>query len=244
LALPIGVQAQENVRRAEPVNPGLSYETSPGGSNGTLMQRTVLVDPNKRLGVGDQVAIEIVEDREGPTSRLITATGDLEVPPLDRVHVAGKTTTEAAAEIKRLLELDYYYTATVKLSIDRVNVAAALGKIQISGEVAAPGVLEFNLADPLTLNEAILKAGNFKDFRRSEESPGCSGKGWCKKRSSSSMSKPSSEMELRTRISSLRTVTGCTSQRYSSVGIRAGLLLQWTLPTPLRPRDRSIPCSA
>ncbi len=164
LALPVGSLAQENVRRAEPVNPGLLYENSPGGSTATLMQRTVLVDPNKRLGVGDQVAIEIVEDREGPTSRLITATGDLEVPPLDRVHVAGKTTTEAAAEIKRLLEADYYYRATVKLSIDRVNVSAALGKIQISGEVGIPGVLEFNLADPLTLNEAILKAGNFKDF--------------------------------------------------------------------------------
>ena len=130
----------------------------------TITQRAVLIDPNKRLGVGDQVAIEIVEDREGPTSRLITATGDLEVPPLDRVHVAGKTTAEAASEIKRLLEADYYYHATVKLSIDRVNVAAALGKIQISGEVGVPGVLDFNLADPLTLNEAILKAGNFKDF--------------------------------------------------------------------------------
>ncbi len=130
----------------------------------TMTQRAVLIDPNKRLGVGDQVAIEIIEDREGPMSRLITATGDLEVPPLDRVHVAGKTTTEAAAEIKRLLEADYYYHATVKLSIDRVNVAAALGKIQISGEVGIPGVLEFNLADPMTLSEAILKAGNFKDF--------------------------------------------------------------------------------
>ena len=102
---------------------------------------------------------------KGPTSRLITATGDLEVPPLDRVHVAGKTTAEAAAEIKRLLEADYYYRATVKLSIDRVNVAAAMGKIQISGEVGLPGVLEFNLADPLTLNEAILKAGKLQRLR-------------------------------------------------------------------------------
>ena len=163
-AIPAGSSAQETVRRAESVNSGGLYDPSPTGSMTTLTQRAVLVDPNKRLGVGDQVAIEIMEDREGPTSRLITATGDLEVPPLDRVHVAGKTTTEAAAEIKRLLEADYYYHATVKLSIDRVNVAAALGKIQISGEVGAPGVLEFNLADPMPLSEAILKAGNFKDF--------------------------------------------------------------------------------
>ena len=164
LAMTTEGMAQQAVRRAEPVGPGSTYETQPVAPMSTVTQRAILVDPNKRLGVGDQVAIEIIEDREGPTSRLITATGDLEVPPLDRVHVAGKTTTEAASEIKRLLEADYYYHATVKLSIDRVNVAAALGKIQISGEVLAPGVLEFNLADPMNLSEAILKAGNFKDF--------------------------------------------------------------------------------
>lgn len=160
LALSTGGVAQEIIRRAESVNSG---DDGLPSTMSTMAQRAVLVDPNKRLGVGDQVAIEIVEDREGPTSRLITATGDLEVPPLDRVHVAGKTTAEAAAEIKRLLLADYYYTVTVKLSIDRVT-ALRLSKIQISGEVGIPGVLDFNLADPLTLSEAILKAGNFKDF--------------------------------------------------------------------------------
>ncbi len=164
LAIPAGSWAQQPVRRAETVNSGGSFDSSVPNSMATMTQRAVLVDPNKRLGVGDQVAIEIVEDREGPIARLITATGDLEVPPLDRVHVAGKTTTEAAADIKRLLEADYYYHATVKLSIDRVNVAAALGKIQISGEVGVPGVIEFNLADPMNLSEAILKAGSIKDF--------------------------------------------------------------------------------
>jgi protein involved in polysaccharide export with SLBB domain len=157
------IKAQETVRRAEAVGATLPQEGAAVGNN-IITQRAVLVDPNKRLGVGDQVSVEIVEDREGPISRVITATGDLEVPPLDRVHVAGKTTAEAVAEIKRLLEADYYYRATVKLSIDRVNVAAAVGKIQISGEVGAPGVLEFNLADPVTLSEAILKVGNFRDF--------------------------------------------------------------------------------
>ena len=163
IAWAVPTMAQENVRRAEAAGGSVPNEGVAVNSN-IITQRAVLVDPSKRLGVGDQVSVEIVEDREGPTSRIITATGDLEVPPLDRVHVAGKTTAEAAAEIKRLLEADYYYRATVKLSIDRVNVAAAVGKIQISGEVGSPGVLEFNLADPVTLNEVILKAGNFRDF--------------------------------------------------------------------------------
>src|ERR1043165_4712933 len=89
LAWAIPVQAQESVRRAEAVGATLPRESLPASSN-IITQRAVLVDPNKRLGVGDQVSVEIVEDREGPISRTITATGDLEVPPLDRVHVAGK----------------------------------------------------------------------------------------------------------------------------------------------------------
>jgi polysaccharide export outer membrane protein len=156
--------AAQEMRRAISVTPVAPAESAVAPAASAVVPRAVLIDPNRKLGVGDQVSVEIVEDREGPTSRIITATGDLEVPPLDRVRVAGKTTAEAAVEIKRLLEADYYYHATVKLSIDRVNVAAAMGKIQISGEVAVPGVLEFNLADPITLNEAVLKAGNFREF--------------------------------------------------------------------------------
>ena len=164
LGMVVSANCQEAIRRAEPVTSSSSYQASPAVAPLAGTQRAILADPNKRLGVGDQVSVEIVEDRDGPTTRVITATGDLEVPPLDRVHVVGKTTAEAIAEIERLLKADYYYHATVKLSIDRVNIAAALGKLQISGEVGAPGVLEFNLADPITLNEAILKVGNFKDF--------------------------------------------------------------------------------
>lgn len=168
MALQMPGWAQEIVRRAEAVAPR-AYDGPNAIQASPMTQRSILVDPNKRLGVGDQVSIEIVEDREGPTSRLITATGDLEVPPLDRVHIAGKTTTEAALDIKRRLEADYYFHATVKLSIDRVNVSAAIGKIYVTGEIALPGVIEFSLADPITLNEAILKTGGFKPFAKPKE---------------------------------------------------------------------------
>ena len=164
VAMAASGNAQEmGVRRAEPARPPVD-DQGPAMLSSSVTQRQVLIDPNKRLGPGDQVSIEIVEDREGPASRLITATGDLEVPPLDRVHIAGKTTSEAATEIKRKLEADYYYHATVRLSIDRVNVSAAMGKILVSGMVRSPGVLQFNLADPIMLSEAILKTGNFTDF--------------------------------------------------------------------------------
>ncbi len=143
---------------------GANANVPAGGSLAPMTARTPLVDPNTKLAVGDQVSIEIMEDREPATPRVITATGDLEVQPLGRVNVAGKTTSEAASEIKRKLEADYYFTATVRLSIDRVNRSATMGKVQVQGEVRAPGVLEIFTGDNLTLNEAILRCGNFKEF--------------------------------------------------------------------------------
>lgn len=164
-------RAQET-RRAEPLFPLQNGQSSgvptapavPAGPMAPTQSRTTLVDPNKRLAVGDQVSVEIVEDREPPISKAITATGELEISPLGRVRVVGKTTAEVAADLKHRLEEDYYYKATVRISIDRVNAAATMGKVQVQGEVRAPGVLEIFAGDNLTLNEAILRCGNFKEF--------------------------------------------------------------------------------
>src|SRR5258707_77659 len=82
-------------------------------------ERMSIVDPDKKLSAGDQVTIEIVEDREGGLPRVVTATGELDGPPLGRVKVSGHTTTEAASTIKQLLERHYYYHATVPLAVDR-----------------------------------------------------------------------------------------------------------------------------
>ena len=163
-------EAQQITRRAEPVASG---QGAAGGGFGAAVpaapaaspaERSLLVDQNKKLSVGDVVSIEIMEDRDAPVSKIVTATGDLDVPPLRRVQVAGKTTREAAAEIERQLEAEFYHKATVRLSIDQVNAKATMGKIQVQGEVRAPGVLEIFAGDNLTLNEAILRVGGFKEF--------------------------------------------------------------------------------
>jgi polysaccharide export outer membrane protein len=124
--------------------------------------RMEAVDPDKKLSPGDQVTLEIVEDRDGGLPRVITATGDLDVPPLGRVHVAGKTTGEASADIKRRLEVDYYYKATVRLSIDRVSpTMVKSGTVYLAGEVRSVGPVELIAGESLKLSEAILKSGGF-----------------------------------------------------------------------------------
>jgi protein involved in polysaccharide export with SLBB domain len=164
-------EAQQITRRAEPVSSGQGAAPAGFGSAAPVApaatvpaERSLLVDQNKKLSVGDMVSIEIMEDRDAPVSKVVTATGDLDVPPLSRVRVAGKTTREAAAEIERQLEAEFYHKATVRLSIDQVNTKATMGKIHVTGEVRAPGVIEIFAGDNLTLNEAILRAGGVKEF--------------------------------------------------------------------------------
>jgi protein involved in polysaccharide export with SLBB domain len=168
-------RAQE-IRRAEP--PARSAQQPPVTSSSysaglAAMERSsmsaVPVDPNKRLAVGDGVSVEIVEDREPPTLKRVTATGDIDLSPLGRIRVAGKTANEVEASLKAYLEKDYYYVATVRVALDSVNYTAIMMKISIAGEVRAPGPLEIPAGDKITLTEAILRAGNFTQWAKGEQ---------------------------------------------------------------------------
>src|SRR5579864_1859911 len=80
----------------------------------------VPVDRDTVLNPGDQVTIEIVEDRDAPILKRVTDTGELDFPYIGRVRVTGKSCAQVIAEAKRQLESKYYYHATVRLGIDQV----------------------------------------------------------------------------------------------------------------------------
>jgi protein involved in polysaccharide export with SLBB domain len=161
-----GVSLGQDIRRAEPVAPARTPSTISAG--GSALERSgmsaVPVDANRRLTVGDIVSVEIIEDREPPVLRKISATGDLDLGLLGRVRVAGKSTYQAEADVKAYLERDYYYTATVRIGLDTVNATSVIRKVIVSGAVNAPGPIEIAAGETLTLTEAILRAGGFDKF--------------------------------------------------------------------------------
>jgi polysaccharide biosynthesis/export protein len=170
----VAAQAQSAVPRGVPVQPGgAGYPATGYPASGYPQpamgypqpERMSVVDPDKKLSAGDEVTVEIVEDREGGLARVVSATGELDVPPLGRVRVSGQTAADAAANIKRLLEKDYYYTATVRLSIDRVSkVAVQQGSVQLSGQVRIVGPQMLIAGEQLTVTGAILKAGGLTEW--------------------------------------------------------------------------------
>lgn len=120
------------------------------------------LDDKRKLAIGDRLSFRIVEDEDDPKPLIVTDSGELEVPYIGRVPAVDKTCKQLAAEIKALLEKDYYYEATVTLAVDLM--AKTRGRIYLVGAVRAPGPQEVLTDETLTLSKAILRSGGFADF--------------------------------------------------------------------------------
>jgi len=122
------------------------------------------LDRDKPLGVGDQVTFQIMEDRDAPLSKRVLDTGELDIPYVGRVPAAGKNCDEIAADIKRRLEADYYYKATVRLGLELTSVGRPTGRIYLSGLVRIPGPQDLFPGERTTVSAVILKAGGFAQY--------------------------------------------------------------------------------
>jgi polysaccharide biosynthesis/export protein len=121
-----------------------------------------ILDDKHILAPGDRVSLRILEDRDPPVSLVVADSRELDVPYVGRVSVADKTCKTAAAEIKVLLEKEYYYRATVILGVDLVNKVR--GKVYVFGQVRNQGAIDLLFDENLTAGKAILRAGGFGDF--------------------------------------------------------------------------------
>jgi protein involved in polysaccharide export with SLBB domain len=120
------------------------------------------LDNKYKLGIGDRLSFEIVEDGEDPKQLEITDSGDVEIPYIGRFPCVGKTCKELAAELKTRLEKKYYYQATVIVAVDLK--ARSQGKVYLVGPVRSPGPQDIPSDEEFTLSKAILRAGGFDDF--------------------------------------------------------------------------------
>jgi protein involved in polysaccharide export with SLBB domain len=120
-------------------------------------------DDKYKLRPGDRVAFQIVEDREPtPKSIVVTDSGEIDVPYIGRVMASEKTCKVLSAEIKTLLEKEYYHRATVVISLDAAN--KLMGRVYVWGQVRNQGAIDILVNENLTAGKAILRAGGFADF--------------------------------------------------------------------------------
>ena len=80
----------------------------------------------------------ISEDRGPELLRVVTDTGEVDVPPVRKIKVSGLTTTDAASEIKKLLES--YVTNTHRPDFSQAcQFGFQAGLVYLTGEVRVVG---------------------------------------------------------------------------------------------------------
>ncbi|MGH7980652.1 MAG: polysaccharide biosynthesis/export family protein, partial [Limisphaerales bacterium] len=114
------------------------------------------------LAIGDSISFQIQEDEDNPTTLTVMDSGDLEIPYIGLYPAAGKTCKQLAFQLKAALEKQYYYRATVIISVD--VKAKTRGKVYLTGAVGAPGPQEIPNDEPFSLSKAVMRAGGFTDF--------------------------------------------------------------------------------
>ena len=121
-----------------------------------------VADDKYKLRAGDRVSFQILEDRDLAKSLLIADSGELDVPYIGRIMAAEKSCKQLAAELKALLEKEYYYRASVVLALDAAN--KFWGRVYVWGQVRNQGPIDVSVSENLTAGKAILRAGGFADF--------------------------------------------------------------------------------
>jgi len=133
------------------------------------------LDDKKIIAVGNLLEFRVLEDLDEepdpkakaagdqrPQNLLqVSDSGEVEHPYFGRVLAKGKTHKQLAEEIKRILEKDLYYQATVLISL--ATSGKSRGKVYISGAVTKPGPFEIPVDENMTASKALSSVGIVED---------------------------------------------------------------------------------
>jgi protein involved in polysaccharide export with SLBB domain len=125
-----------------------------GGSIPTLSAPTgYILSPN------DQVAVEVFGEDELRTSGRLNGEGNLSVPLLGSIHIAGLTLGQAASRLTDLYGRDYLVNPKVNVML----IGYAKRRFTMLGQINRPGSYEMPDGSPegIELLEAIAMAGGY-----------------------------------------------------------------------------------
>lgn len=110
-------------------------------------------NPSYHIGPRDQVEVRVFEAEELNVTRRVSEEGDINLPLVGNVAVAGLTEGEASQRIKGVLEAQVLQRASVSVQVLEFRARP----ISVIGAVRQPGALAFS--GPWSLLEALTAAG-------------------------------------------------------------------------------------
>jgi len=111
------------------------------------------------LSANDQVAVEVFGEDDLRTNGRLNAEGNLSLPLLGSVHLAGLNLTQATARVAELYARDYLVNPKVNVML----VSYAKRRFTILGQVNRPGSFEMPDGSPMGIDllEAVAMAGGY-----------------------------------------------------------------------------------
>jgi protein involved in polysaccharide export with SLBB domain len=123
--------------------------------------RMDLLDNTYVITGSDRLRYQVLEEQSPPVVLNPDAEGKVRFPPLlESIPIAGKTCSELATEVKSLLEVDFFYRATVVIEVTESSTrdfATIYGQVKTQGRIALPS------GGFYTISQAISQAGGFSD---------------------------------------------------------------------------------
>lgn len=123
----------------------------------TLRGRAIEIAPS------DELEITVFQAEELSGLRKVNSRGEIRMPLVGKLHVAGLTVTEAEELLTELLAADYLVDPEVNIDV----AAYASQEVTILGSVEEPGVYE--LTGPTTLLQVMAMAGGVDDLADTRE---------------------------------------------------------------------------
>ena len=131
-----------------------------------LAQAPVPQKHNDTVGIGDVLDLYVMEDSSLNGQFQVHESGNIVIPRIGRVHVAGSTLSAAQDQVRGRVQSDQIKKATVIVERVRTSEQASIAEqpkllVFISGAVAKPGQHRIPLQSQggLTAFEALMTAG-------------------------------------------------------------------------------------
>ena len=155
---PAPVASAEPVRPAYPV-PGVSSSSAAPAAAAPALPPGVSAPSGYILSANDQVAVEVFGEEDLRTNRRLNGEGNLSVPLLGSIHLAGLTLTQAASRLTDLYARDYLVNPRVNVML----VGYAKRRFTMLGQINRPGSYEMPDGSPegIDLLEAVAMAGGY-----------------------------------------------------------------------------------
>lgn len=131
----------------------------PSSSSSTINGTVVNAPSGYRLSPNDAISVEVFGEDDLRTSARLNGEGNVSLPLIGSVHLAGMTMTQATARVTELYARDYLVNPRVNVSLQ----GYARRRFTVLGQVNHPGSFEMPETSPggIDLLEAIAMAGGY-----------------------------------------------------------------------------------